>query len=530
MGRHIRSLRSGWRRGPLLAALAAGLLLAAGLEADAPSRPGPAAYVIPVQGEINDILKRSMERRIDEALAAGARVLIFRMDTPGGLVTSALDMCRMIKNLPPEVRSVAWVNPQAYSAGAMISLACDEIVMSRSAAIGDCAPILISPGGGEVELSERMAAKAESPILQEFRDSAQANGYDLLLARAMVKWEEEVWWLEHLSDGTRRFVDGPEKVALVDTPETPEWKLVETFIDPVTGKEQPASKPIDRTDSLLTLSQGEAVAFGFATRIVADLSEMQSYLALSSRPEVLEITGWEHFAVWLNSPLVRGILFVIMLAGAYLEFQTPGLIIPGATAAIALVIFLAAPYAAGLANTWTLILLALGIVLIGVEIFVLPGFGIAGLLGILFVGVSLLSTFVPGEPGTPDFSLPTLAGTWDAIKRGVIVLASSTIIGVVGIILLAKYLPYTPLARGLVLPNPEGGAIAPVADPFRDSAYIGDVGVVTAALRPGGQARFGQDVVDVSSQGDYIEAGTRVQVIQHEGMRIVVRPLPSEEA
>ncbi|RMF82951.1 MAG: hypothetical protein D6744_05595 [Planctomycetota bacterium] len=525
IGRHPRRAA----RGVLLVIAA---VTALPVLASAQSSASVEAVVIPVQGEITDILWRGIERRVERAREDGVRTIIFELNTPGGLVTSALGICRLIKNLPEEIHTVAWVNSDAYSAGAMIALACDEIVMSRSSAIGDCAPILMGPiGGADQEISDRLAAKVESPILQEFRDSAQRNGYDLLLARAMVKWEQEVWWIENVATGERRFVGGEEKKQLIDeAPDDgePQWRLVTSFVDPVTQREHELTQPIDRDDQLLTLSQGEAVAFGFASAIVSDLSELKQYLGLSSEPPVLETSGWEHFAVWLNSNLVRGILFVIMIIGAYIEFHSPGLIVPGVTAVIALVIFLAAPYAAGLADVWTLVLFGLGVLLLAVEVFLIPGFGIAGLLGLSLIVISFIGTFVPTEPGAPPFSWPTLPGTWDAIKTGIIVMASSTIIAVIGIGLLARYLPYAPLASKLVLPNPEQNEVVSVGDASPDAAFVGDVGVVTGALRPGGQARFGQRIVDVTSQGEYVEAGTRVQVIEHDGMRIVVRPLKDE--
>lgn len=520
----------GWLAGPLWG----------GDEAGGPRR----GAIIPIHGEIDDIMTRSLQRRIDEARQAGVNLLIFDMDTPGGLVTSALDICRLIKGLPPEIRTVAWVHPQAYSAGAMISLACDEIVMSRSSAIGDCAPIMLGPTGPAGEFSDRLAAKVESPILQEFRDSAQKNGYDLLLARAMVKWEVEVWWIENPATGQRRFIETAEKeqmeqagTLITGSPASQPsgktkpgpWRLVESYIDPVTGSPHRVEQPVDRADALLTLSQSDAVAFGFARAIVPDVTALAETLELTGTPMNLAISGWEYFARWLNSPLVRGILFVIMLAGAYIEFHSPGLVAPGVTAVVALIIFLGAPYAAGLADVWTLVTLVIGLLLLAIEILVLPGFGVAGILGLLLIAAAFIGTFVPAEPGSAPYSLPTLPGTWDMLKTGIIVMASSTLVAIIGIVLIAKHLPYSPLTSRMVLANPEQTDVVSVGDPSPDTAYVGDIGVVTGDLRPGGQARFGQRVVDVQSQGEYVEAGTRVQVLEHDGMKIVVRPLPPDE-
>jgi membrane-bound serine protease (ClpP class) len=216
--------------------------------------------------------------------------------------------------------------------------------------------------------------------------------------------------------------------------------------------------------------------------------------------------------------------------GAYIEFQSPGLIVPGVTALVALGVFLGAPYAAGLADIWTIILLIVGLALLAVEIFVLPGFGVAGILGVVLILVAFIGSFVPDEPGSPPFSWPNLNATWRAIQTGIIVLSSSVIIAVTGIALLARYLPSMPFARGLVLGDTGGTAPARMAPIPSEYLQIGDIGIVTGDLRPGGQVRFGQRIVDVQSQGEYVEAGRRVQVLEMDGFKIVVRPLPDETA
>jgi membrane-bound serine protease (ClpP class) len=487
------------------------------------------AAVIPIRGEINDIMRDSIERRLTDARAAGATTIIFEMDTPGGLVTSALDICRLIKNLPQEMRTIAWVHPSAYSAGAMISVACREIWMSPASSIGDCAPIMVAPTGIQ-ELGQTERAKAESPILQEFRDSASRNGYDPLLSRAMVTVGEEVWWLERLDDPpTRKFVTGDDKKKLVDDadPNDLVWRLVESYTLPGSGKSIHVPQPVDRAGELLTMSQYDAVAYGFAKGIARDTAELTEKLELDRAPALFDKSGWEQFAAWLNSPLLRGLLLVIVMIGAYTEFQHPGLILPGVTALIALAIFLGAPYAAGLASTWTILVLIGGLALLGIEIFLMPGVGVIGLVGTALIVLAILGSFVPREPDMPTFSLPSLQGSWDGLYLGVKVMASSVIVSIVGILLVARYLPRSRVAAGMVLANPDAQMLA-LSDAHLSVAQVGDVGVVTGDLRPGGQARFGQEVIDVQSQGEYVEAGRRIQVIRRDGMNVIVRPLPKE--
>jgi membrane-bound serine protease (ClpP class) len=144
--------------------------------------------------------------------------------------------------------------------------------------------------------------------------------------------------------------------------------------------------------------------------------------------------------------------------------------------------------------------------------------------------VAFVGTFVPNEPGSPPFSWPSLGATWEAIKQGILVLSSSIIIAVTGIALLARYLPSMPFGRGLVLATTGTAQAHALPETHPDTALVGDIGVVTGDLRPAGQARFGQRIVDVASQGEYVDAGRRVQVIERDGFKIVVRPLPDESA
>jgi membrane-bound serine protease (ClpP class) len=530
-----RTRRSGVTVGRGLTAL--GVVLAAGLIAFSGEGAGPqpttrpaGGAIVPITGPIDKIMRDSVQRRLDRALADGKRVIIFEFNTPGGRVDFALEMSHMIKNLPSDVRTVAWVHPEAYSAGALLALACQEIWMSPSSTMGDCAPIAVDPVQGLQPLPNTERAKLESPILQEFRDSAVRNGYDPLLARAMVTAKTEVWWLENSATGQREFVTGDVKKQRIDDvdPDKREWKLVESYTLPG-EKPTPVTQPIDGEDTLLTVSQSDAIAFGFARGIVRDTGELTTRLNLAGPPARLEVSGWENFAQWLTDPIIRGILFAIILLGAYMEFHTPGVVLPGVTALIALVIFLGAPYAAGLADIWTILLAVLGVILLVLEIFVIPGFGIAGIAGAVLLLVAVIASFVPTEPGAPPFSLPRSPGTWSALLTGMKVLSVSTLVSILGMVLLAYYLPRSRLAGAIVLQNPCAEKLA-VPEVHPELAQPGDIGIVTGDLRPGGQARFGHEVIDVQSQGEYVEAGRRVQVIRREGMCVIVRPLPEDVA
>ncbi len=568
------SVNRRWMRGAGLLAVAALIVGAAAEPATRPeatrTKKPPSGFakaaIITIEGEINDVMADSIERRVQEARDQDIRLIIFEMDTPGGSVASALDICSTIKDLSREVHTVAWINPHAFSAGAMISLACKEIVVSPNARIGDCQPIMVGPQGVQA-IPDDVKAKMKAPVLTEFRDSAKKRGYDPLLCLAMIEPQREVFWVERIGpDGKvleRRFVDRAERDRLFgltgeEATEAPETRTKETrTTKTVQGQEveqtereivaqargideQVRSKtdwetvrkvdnfPVDKNpivaaDELLTMTQDEAIAYGFARAKVADWQGLVDLYDVKGDVQEMTFTWSEQLVNWLTNPIVRGILMTLVLLGAYVEFNTPGVGIAGLVALICLVIFLGAPYLTGLANAWEIILVVLGLVFIGLEIFVIPGFGIAGIAGIVLVLAGLVATFVPEEPGIP-FTLPRFDTTWRGAKIGLMVMASAMTGSFIGAMILSRYLQKVPYVGRLVAPNPTAEDIS-TAEAYPRSAFLGEVGKSVGPLRPAGKADFGGCLVDVVAQSNFIEAGAPVEVIERRGNRIVVRKL-----
>lgn len=577
-----RSLRNPFRG--LLAGLVLVLMpFAARPSPEAPSSPGtrPAlaalgpsargvhaggfekAYVIPIQDTINDVTLDSVKRRLDAALDDGADLVIFDIDTPGGDAFACLQICTEIKNLTT-IHTIAWVNHQAYSAGAIISMACDEIVMSPRSTLGDSQPIFLTPGGPSA-VPDDIEAKVTSPLIEEVRDSARRRGYDMTLCLAMIDPTIEVFWLEHAETGERRFVDraGRDELFAIGPSAGPERTVTRSVKpggspDPLTGQSQDVvetttkiepgehvagsesktawryvqsderlgtiSQPIDSSKQLLTMSQDEAVAFGFATGIVADRAEFRSRYGIVGAIEDLPYNWSEELADWLGSATVRGVLLMLIILGGYVELKTPGVGLPGLVAVIALAVFLGAPYLTGLANVWEILVVLAGIVLILVELFVLPGFGIAGISGLILIFAGMLLSFMPAEPGGPiPFHWPRFEYTLTGLRDGLIAMSVSMLASLAAAMMLSRYLPRIPVFGRVVAPNPTPADIA-AGDPYGNLARIGDVGVTEGVLRPAGKARFGQVLVDVVTEGDYIEPGAQIEVIERHGNRVVVRP------
>jgi membrane-bound serine protease (ClpP class) len=503
---------------------------------------GAVGVVLPIRREITDVTAGSVERRIEEAKAKGAEVIIFELDTPGGMVQSCIAIADQIKSMT-DIKTVAWVNPNAISGGSMISVACDEIVMSRSSRIGDSQVIMITPGGAS-DVDDGLKAKVNTPVLKEFDASARLNGYSPVLCEAFVLPEREVWWLENVETGERKFVFREEKLkllgerdeskqagstigkivdALRDSSATgTEWKLVEMYHDVVLGVDVDASQPVVRDDLLLMMTAAEAHAYGFSKGVVSSDEDLSARYDLS---ELIRIspTWLEGLTFWMTSMYVRGFLLVIILLGAYVEFHTPGVGVPGLVALICLGIFAGAPYLTGLANIWEILFILLGFILIAVEIFLIPGFGVAGISGILLLLIGLLATFAPDEPGRSfPLYVPSAEETIDGLITGLKTVVASMVISLAGMVALSRYLPKVPAFAKIMPENPTPSEVL-VEDQYHGVARVGDVGVAESALRPAGKGRFGSVLVDVVTEGDLLDEGDRIEVIERRGNRVVVR-------
>lgn len=554
-----------WGLGLLLvSASLAGLSTALGADDEMPSAAGGAlpppvsartgfqrAVMIPIHDEINDVTFASVQRRINDAKSRHADLIIFDLDTPGGVAKVALDICTAIKNLT-SVHTVAWINPDAYSAGAIIALSCDEIIMSGRSKMGDAQPIFYGPEGVSA-IPEDVRAKAYSPLLEEVESSARRHGYDRDLCLSMMLPDMELFWVENTKTGERRFVQPAVRDRLFGLVEQPvpgtarpndttsdsdaknaskstrdkrtepvpdslsktDWRYVKSA-PPLTSVRQ----PIVGSDELLMMGEDAAVAYGFAKGIVSSEDEMRDFYGIHGPIELLKYSWSEQLVDVLSSPIVRGILFIMMLLGAYVEFSTPGFGIPGIVALTCLVLFLGAPYLTGLAQAWEILVVVCGVGLLMVEVFVIPGFGVVGIAGLVLIFVGIVATFMPHEPGPIHW--PTFRYTVEGVQTGLAVVAVGLVAAIVGMFALSRYMPRTPYFRRIVPPNPTPESIA-IVDPLGNLASIGDVGTAVGPLRPAGKARFGASLVDVVSDGEFINAGDRIEVIDRQGNRVVVR-------
>ncbi|OHB50649.1 MAG: hypothetical protein A2Y10_02180 [Planctomycetes bacterium GWF2_41_51] len=473
------------------------------------------AAIITCTGLIDDGLYQSIQRRANTAIEMGADYIILEIETYGGLVKSADDISKyLIHDLSKKARTVAYINTEAISAGAMISVSCQDIIMRHNTTIGDSAPIQM--GGQALEDVER--EKAESFIRSVFERAAQANNYPEALLEAMVSRHIKVWRVKNIETDNYEFFKDENLPKDSNTFDLNNKELV------------------DNENEILTLTARKAHEYGVARAVVGDANEAISFLGkrdnveFTGTPIRLEPNWSEQLVRMLNHPSVSGILFMVAILAVYIELKTPGIGLPGLVAVVCFAILFGSRFLTGMATWWEIAVFAIGIILLSIEIFVIPGFGVTGVVGIAFILVSIFAILVPNRPDElpwPKYDFDDVQ--WRILSNG----AWAFSIGFLGFVVLAymlsKYLPKSGPLAGLVLePAAGGGRIeADISAPPETEREIkvGDEGIAVTILRPAGRARIGDSIVDVVAEGDYIQREQKVKIINIEGNRVVVRQI-----
>ncbi len=422
----------------------------------------PVVWRIEIHGALDPGKLNSLDRRIRAAIRKQANVIILHLDCEGGETRDAATMAEKLRTLTDfggvlPVKTIAYV-PSGKSLGAATFLAvgCSEIVMAPDAKLGG------------FDYLGNLDPKALAVKQKMLVDLAVAQGYPSAPFQAML----EPGKAEFLSlDGRTAQQLGIARYSDVTSPET----------------------LYDR--------------YGFNPTKVE-----------TSRDDWLDAV-----ASFLREPLVNVILIMLGVAGLILELKIPGFGLPGIVSAICFVLFFWSHAFAGQSSLeFTLLavlLFILGIILIGIEIFLLPGFGITAISGIALIIISLALVIVE--------QLPSNSQEWSNAGGALATVAIGLVGGMIGAIALVRYLPNIPYANRLVLEPPQEpehvGDVDITQLGLRSSALLGAMGVAATTLRPAGKAQIGDQFLDVTAEGDFVDAGTRVQVIEIEGNRIVVK-------
>lgn len=503
---------------PLRRALAAAVLAAVALGGSAraqdlePSpapeeRQGKLIYSVPIEGPLNPTMIHLFRRIRDDARTAGAEVLVVEIDTPGGEVNLMMELADLIYSTD-DFRTVAWITGNAWSAGALIALACDEIYMRETATIG--ASQVVAMGGPQPD--EDYQEKMTSAFRGKFIAYAQNRGRPVALAEAMVDNSTVVHRVEI---GGESYFMKPHELAQ-RRQNAPNGQIQDRGIIVEEGK-------------LLTLSAKDAVTYGFADGLANTREELQDkWLLLSDADWVVGKKTWSEEVAWT----LNAFKILLILAGCvllYVEFKAPGFGLPGILGLICFGLLLSANYIAGLASIGEMLLVFLGLALIAVEIFVIPGFGLAGLSGIVLLVLGLILSL-------QTFAIPATAFEEQLLFENLLSLVVSLALFLVIAPMVSRFLPKVPLFRGIMLQPPAtasaGGGGAPLTAGAEgvSGPEPGDQGEAVTDLYPSGKMRAGGRVYDVMAQGQYIERGAPVRVVQVRGNRILVRSVETSSS
>ncbi len=414
--------------------------------------------VMEIKANIDPPMKRYVEVALDHAKDTKADIVIVEMDTYGGVLTDAKEIVDLIMKFENPIW--VFINADAASAGALISIACDSIYMAPGATIG-AATVVDGTG-------QKAPDKYQSYMRSIMRSTAAENNRDPRIAEGMV---DETLEIDSIS---------------------------------------PAGQ-------VITFSTDEALKYGYCEAKVKSIEEiLQRNGVTNYELQTFELGGVERVVSFFLNPFVSGILILVIIGGLYFELQTPGVGFPGIASLVALILYLVPYYLAGLAANWEIIAFFAGLILIALEIFVIPGFGVAGVTGIALTLTSLILIminndvfnfeFVPGE----DIFAAVLA-------------ALAGLLG--GILLLfvggSKFVD-SRLFRKVALTATQDRSLGYTSSFFTDPMK-GKTGVAHTVLRPGGKVMIEGKIYDAYTQGEYVNKGDEIEVIGEETTSLRVR-------
>jgi len=417
--------------------------------------------VMEIKDEIDPRMTRYVQLALDHARETKADYVIVEMDTYGGVLTDAKEIVQKILDFDKPIW--VFINSDAASAGALISIACDSIYMSSGASIGAATVVNGSDGSAAPD-------KYQSYMRSIMRSTAEENGRRPEIAEGMV--DERI---------------------VVDS--------------------------IKQAGKVITLTTSEAIAVGYCEGKVESIKEILAKNKIGDYEiETFTLGFSEKVIAWVLNPFISGILILIIIGGIYYEMQAPGIGFPLLAAGVALALYLVPYYLNGLAAYWEIMALLIGVVLIGLEIFVIPGFGVTGISGIVMVVGSLVLIMLRNDFFNFEF-----------IPLGDISVALFTVVGglagsFVVLVLLGARLTDSAAFRRLSL-NDEQNSSEGYTVNTNAASMTGKKGVAHTVLRPSGKIMIDDQLYDAFTRGEYIERGETIEVVSMEGVTLRVRKI-----
>ena len=437
-----------------------GLLLAAALQAryQRYQEGTKRIFIMEIRDDIDPRMNRYVELALAQATDEQADIVIIDMDTYGGAVNDANDIRTRI--LEYEKPVWVYINNDAASAGALISIACDSIYMVPGANIG-AATVVTAEG-------EAAPDKYQSYMRSIMRSTAEETGRDPLIAEGMVDDRIEI-------------------------------------------------EGVTEAGKIVTFTTSEAIANGYCEKEVASIRDILEKNDIVDF-EIIEysLSGTEQVIAFFLNPFVSGILILVITAGIFFELQTPGVGFPLAAAGTALVLYLVPYYLNGLAANWEIAVFIVGFVFLALEFFVIPGFGIAGVAGIVCIAGSLI--FMMLDNDVFDFEF---VGSGDIFVASTVVLGGM-LASMIFLFVFGYRFTQTKMFKRIALQDTQDSDEGYVSTSY-SKELVGQEGVAFTILRPSGRIEIDDTIYDAYTRGEYVEKGERVLVISQEGTSLKVR-------
>jgi membrane-bound serine protease (ClpP class) len=474
--------------------------------------PGWAGELVHVrlEGALDRGMLPQLSRAVREASAEPDSTLVVEIDTPGGAVDLMWELSKQLRAARKDgIATVAWINRHAVSAGVLLAISCERVYMVGEGSIGSALPVTSGPAGiAPVSQDEAVREKITSAMRGDFRAMAESMGRPAALAEAMVDPNSRVYQIRR--EGELVLVTGQEWDDLRASTQVPE--LVATIAGP---------------GQILNLSARRAVELRFADGMAESLEEVAQKVGFADGvKKQVERSAADEWIKWVD--LLTPLLLIAGLLLAYTELKMPGFGLPGILSIVCFAVLLIGRYFAGLAEIPHLVAVGLGIALIVVELFFIPGTLWAGISGfVLLVGGLLLSGLGPQFSFSSAYDRQRLldASTW---------MVAAACASVAGMLILSRFLPKTPILRRMVLEPGEsgadGGAVPAASGPAAALARVGALGRVCTALRPVGKVALDGDEnyeFEARAIGALIDSGARVRVVEVQAGRLVVEAVPS---
>ena len=415
-------------------------------------------FKMEIKAPIDPRTNRYTELALEKANEEKADLILVEMDTYGGAVNDADEIRQRF--LDCEIPIYVFINKNAASAGALISIACDSIYMTSGANIGAATVVNGSDGA-------KAPDKYQSYMRSMMRSTAEAKGRDPKIAEAMVD--------ENLK---------------VDS--------------------------VSQAGQVITFTTSEAIENGFCEAKVASVEEILERSKIADYEIIEHKENWSEKVIqFFLNPAISGVLILIMMGGIYFELQSPGIGFPIAAAILAAIFYFTPFYMNGLAENWEIIVFIVGLVLIALEVFVIPGFGIAGIAGITLALSSLFLVMINNV--NFDFTFVSVNDMNKSLLIVCLSLIGSMILVFVGAKQFAKSKAFSKITLTETMTKEDGYVSNQIND------MLGKVGEAHTVLRPSGKIKVEDKLYDAEARNSFIEKGIKVEVIGMDTSTLIVK-------